>query len=159
MGAVRIAVALVAALVVAQPALALPPGVFIDPGSPAGKEYSFPLSVLRGSATGHAAPAGAPEPLFGAGIHPQAHPSTATTRALSRTAGHHRRTRHASHAAARATARAAAGATSGRRRGETVLAGLARPSSDVLQIALIAVVLLLVPSAFGAGIAAARRRR
>ncbi len=57
----------------AAPAGALPPGVHLDPGSPSGKQYAFPLQVLRGAATGHAAPQGAaPPPLFGVGIGPGA---------------------------------------------------------------------------------------
>ncbi|MGI8559333.1 MAG: hypothetical protein ACR2ND_13700 [Solirubrobacteraceae bacterium] len=53
-------------------ALALEPGVHVDPGSPAAKEYAFPLSSARGisggspGATAKGSPA-APA-LFGAGI-------------------------------------------------------------------------------------------
>jgi hypothetical protein len=147
-----------AALVLAQPAMALAPGVFVNPGSPAGKEYSFPLSVLRGNAAGQASPAGASQPQFGLGITP-AGPSgsgTATSRTRGNSAGarphhgvrsgHHRVTGRTAHP------------NPGRRDAETALASLARPSSDVPQIALIAAVLLVVAVASGAGIAAARRR-
>ena len=48
-----LASALVATWLVAGPAAALEPGVFVDPGSPAGKEYGVPLSELRGAASGH----------------------------------------------------------------------------------------------------------
>ena len=62
---------LAAALATAAPAAALQPGVFIDPNSPAGKEYSFPLSVLRSQAAGKPpAVEGVPQPLFGVGITP-----------------------------------------------------------------------------------------
>jgi hypothetical protein len=45
----------------------LPPGVHIDPGSPAAKEYALPLSQARD--TGHSANESASSPpLFGAGI-------------------------------------------------------------------------------------------
>jgi hypothetical protein len=50
---------------------ALEPGVHIDPGSPAAKEYGVPLWVLRGEASGHQSPEGIPPPpLFGVGIEP-----------------------------------------------------------------------------------------
>jgi hypothetical protein len=54
----------------AAPAPALEPGVHVDPGSPAGKEYSLPLGQARqtggsGSSTGNEG-----NTLFGAGIKP-----------------------------------------------------------------------------------------
>lgn len=51
-------------------ALGLEPGVHVDPGSPAAKEYALPLNQARQTGagpTGHEGSAGAP---FGAGIHP-----------------------------------------------------------------------------------------
>lgn len=45
-------------------ATTLPPGVHADPGSPAAKEYSIPLSTARGQAAGSSASG----KLFGAGI-------------------------------------------------------------------------------------------
>lgn len=55
----------------AQAATGLEPGVHIDPGSPAAKEYALPLNQARqtGSSptTGSSAAVAAP---FGAGIHP-----------------------------------------------------------------------------------------
>jgi hypothetical protein len=162
MGRARIVVVFGAVLLLAQPAVALQPGVFVSPGSPAGKEYSFPLSVLRGEANGHAAPAGAPQPLFGVGVHPAAPASTggATARGPSKLAAapRHRHTRRASHAATAPAGGIAGGINQAGPRREAVLASLARPSSDVPQIVLIAVVLLVVAVAFGAGIAVARRR-
>jgi hypothetical protein len=65
-----LASALAGAWAMAAPAAALEPGVFVDPGSPAGKEYSIPLSVLRGAASGHAPLGAQPQPLFGQGIGP-----------------------------------------------------------------------------------------
>jgi hypothetical protein len=45
---------------------ALEPGVHVDPGSPAAKEYALPVSKARGSGGSE----GAHERLFGAGISP-----------------------------------------------------------------------------------------
>ena len=53
---------------VAAPARASDPGVHLDPGSPAGKEYAIPLEQARGSSG--SGPGGAA--LFGAGIRPAA---------------------------------------------------------------------------------------
>lgn len=68
----RFAVALILAVaggwVGAVPSAALEPGVHVDPGSPAGKEYTAPLSALRGEASGHPAARDQSEPLFGIGI-------------------------------------------------------------------------------------------
>jgi hypothetical protein len=68
--AVALAIALVGTWAVAGPAEALEPGVFIDPGSPAGKEYSVPLSALRGAASGRPGAGGGAQPLFGIGVSP-----------------------------------------------------------------------------------------
>jgi hypothetical protein len=95
---------LVAALAVAGPAAAAKstatstPGVYIDPGSPAGKQYSVPLSVLRGQANGHVKPGGG-EPSFGSGITPapaSAPATTTATPAVQAQATHH--AHHAHHA-------------------------------------------------------------
>ena len=129
----------VAALAFAAPAAALQSGVFVDPGSPAGKEYAFPLSVLRGQGAGHVSPTDAAEPLFGVGISPVARAGTGS-------------------AATRRSANSGAASVPGRGRPDTVLASLVRPSSVVPQITLITVALVLVGAAFGAGIAVARRR-
>lgn len=54
-------------LALALPGAALakaPPGVHVDPGSPAAKEYSIPLSTARGAPAGSASSG----QLFGAGI-------------------------------------------------------------------------------------------
>jgi hypothetical protein len=52
----------------AQSAAALEPGVHVDPGSPAAKEYALPVSQARGAGGGSSE--GAHEQLFGAGIKP-----------------------------------------------------------------------------------------
>src|SRR4051812_50029225 len=69
----RVARAIVALVVIgtsatARPAAGQEPGVVIDPGSPAGKEYAFPLDVQRAAAVGKDAVQGVPQPLFGVGI-------------------------------------------------------------------------------------------
>ena len=68
--AVVLAVALAAGWALTGTAAALEPGVFVDPGSPAGKEYGVPLSDLRGAASGHAPVGNDAPPLFGIGISP-----------------------------------------------------------------------------------------
>ena len=56
-----------ACLILAAPAVAQEDGVFVDPDSPAGKEYAIPLEEARRHGAGGGAP-GAGQPLFGAGI-------------------------------------------------------------------------------------------
>jgi hypothetical protein len=58
------------------PALALEPGVFIDPHAPASKEYAFPLQVLRQLAAGHPlARSVSSDTRFGLGVTPAATPA------------------------------------------------------------------------------------
>ncbi len=65
-------------------AFAVAPGVTIDPGSPAGQQYAFPLSVLRAQGAGDSAPgARSTVPLFGVGVTP------ATGKTSSAHAGRH----------------------------------------------------------------------
>jgi hypothetical protein len=54
---------------VVQSAAALEPGVHVDPGSPAAKEYALPVSQARGAGEG-GGPEGTHEQLFGSGIKP-----------------------------------------------------------------------------------------
>ena len=56
-----------ACLILAAPAVAQEDGVFVDPDSPAGKEYAIPLEEARRHGAGGGAP-GTGQPLFGAGI-------------------------------------------------------------------------------------------
>src|SRR3954451_10666659 len=63
-------VLIVGASATADPAAAQEPGVTIDPGSPAGKEYGFPLDVQRAAAGGREAIQGVAQPLFGVGVTP-----------------------------------------------------------------------------------------
>ncbi|MGH2910839.1 MAG: hypothetical protein ACRDJ3_00015 [Solirubrobacteraceae bacterium] len=63
--------------------MALEPGVHVDPGSPAAKEYALPLNQARQTGQGSAARGGSSGGLFGAGISP------ASSRAgSSRVVGH-----------------------------------------------------------------------
>jgi hypothetical protein len=64
----------------AQAAARLPPGVHVDPGSPAAKEYAIPLSTARQTGAEHA---NASPALFGAGIEPPHGPSAAAKGAHS----------------------------------------------------------------------------
>jgi hypothetical protein len=54
----------------AQAATGLEPGVHIDPGSPAAKEYALPLNQARQTGAPSASQPGAEGALFGAGIKP-----------------------------------------------------------------------------------------
>jgi hypothetical protein len=57
----------------APPASALEPGVHVDPGSPAAKEYALPVNKARGTGKAGGSEGGseeAHEQLFGAGIKP-----------------------------------------------------------------------------------------
>jgi hypothetical protein len=58
------------AAVAAPPAAAQQDGVFVDPESPAGKEYAVPLDQARGEASGGEGSASRNEALFGEGIEP-----------------------------------------------------------------------------------------
>ncbi|MHB8658448.1 MAG: hypothetical protein ACYC91_10925 [Solirubrobacteraceae bacterium] len=69
----------VASATAAQSALA--PGVHIDPGSPAGKQYAIPVASARSETAGFSGPrAGGSPPLFGVGITKSV---TATATAVS----------------------------------------------------------------------------
>jgi hypothetical protein len=72
-----------------QPATALEPGVHVDPGSPAAKEYALPVSQARRAGEGGGGSEGTHEQLFGAGIKP---PSSGSPRggSPSGTTGGHR---------------------------------------------------------------------
>ncbi|MGI8428064.1 MAG: hypothetical protein ACR2OB_01880 [Solirubrobacteraceae bacterium] len=161
-------VVLVAALAPAGPAGALEPGVFFDPNSPAGKQYAFPLDVLRGAAVGRSAPQGVTQPLFGVGIAPAAASrlrsaaSSGGSSAGSVTAAGSRLgvTSHLARTSNAALGRGAqagqAGAPAGR---IPALASLVRPASTALQVALIAVAVLLGGLALGVILTTVRRRR
>src|SRR3954451_14163774 len=68
---VIVALALIAgASATADPAAAQEPGVTIDPGSPAGKEYGFPLDVRLAAPIGREAVQAVAQLLFGVGVTP-----------------------------------------------------------------------------------------
>lgn len=68
--AIALAVAPVCSFVTsAGAATSLEPGVHVDPGSPAAKEYALPLNQARGTGSAPTAGPAAAAP-FGAGIHP-----------------------------------------------------------------------------------------
>jgi hypothetical protein len=169
-----LASALAGALTFAAPAAALEPGVFVDPGSPAGKEYSIPLSELRGAATGHAPIGSQAQPLFGVGIGP-ARASGQPARGVSagRT-GSPRRPRGqrggGANAGSRSGGRSGTGArggalpgTSGRASGALpargpALAALTHQGSPALEVALIGALVVLGGFGIGALVAVGRRR-
>lgn len=66
----RLNLALVLLLVAAPPAAAQQDGVFVDPDSPAGKEYAVPLDQARDEASGGGGGGSGKESLFGEGIEP-----------------------------------------------------------------------------------------
>lgn len=75
-----------AVLAIAAPAAAaagdgLEPGVHVDPGSPAGKEYQFPIPATRSETSGRQGSSGTGRsqnpPLFGVGITPPSGPPSA----------------------------------------------------------------------------------
>lgn len=159
------ALTLAAALAVPAPALALAPGVNVDPGSPAGKEYSFPLSVLRAAGVGRQAPAGAAEPLFGVGITPAVAPARVrlhvrassagdTARSGRRSVTRRRTARRRTAPGARPAAPPGAGAGS-----EPGLARLAAARPITPQVALITAALLFAAFVVGGALQLLRRRR
>ena len=161
--AVVLAVGVAAGGALAGTASAHGSGVFVDPGSPAGKEYGVPLSDLRGTASGHVPVGDETPPLFGIGISPTSGGAGPTPRAQ----GGLRRDRPARVATRRragAVPPSAGGGASGI--GPTgaspvdgaVLAGLTHHGSPVPAVTLFAGLILLGGLAVGAGLVAARRR-
>lgn len=72
-------------------------GVHIDPGSPAGKQYSVPIAVARGEASGQPPGRGsASPPSFGAGVQAATTPAVGTPRSNPRRATASRQPRQAS---------------------------------------------------------------
>jgi hypothetical protein len=165
--AVVLAIAFVGTWAFAGPAEALEPGVFVDPGSPAGKEYSVPLSVLRAGGSGRPAVEGQPQPLFGIGITPAAAHGVAVSRVGH---GHQSRRSRRAHPAHgnRGSAGGQTGGTApagGRRTGGSVhppgplLAGIStRHGSSAAAVALFSTLIVLGGLALGAMLVAARRR-
>jgi hypothetical protein len=168
--AVVLAIALVATWAVAGPAQALEPGVFIDPGSPAGKEYSVPLSVLRGASSGRPGGGGAAPPLFGIGISPssvspptgqtgkRAERSRRTTGAQPGTQNSAASGAHSSGASGGPQASGAASVSSAAPAQSTVLQDLTRHGSAAPSVALFGALVVLGGFGLGVLLLAARRR-
>ena len=142
--AVAPAVAIGLSCAMAAPAAALEPGVFVDPGSPAGKEYGVPLSELRGAASGHAPAGNQSPPLFGIGI------SSAVGSVAASASG----------APQRGSRQWARGYASGGRRSAAavVLPGVTHHGSAVPAVALLGGLVVLGGLGFGGLLVAARRR-
>jgi len=64
------ALAMLAACFGGTPAWGLEPGVYVDPGSPAAKQYVLPLSQARQTGARSAPAPSSPRALFGGGISP-----------------------------------------------------------------------------------------
>ncbi len=165
--AVSLAIAVAGTWAIAAPAAALEPGVFVDPGSPAAKEYSVPLSVLRAAGSGRPAVEGQAQPLFGVGITPAGANSVAAT-----SAAHGGRSAHGRHtqpvtANRESTVRQRSGAAPATRgqpvrarpvRG-TVVAGIGtHHGSPAPAVALFGALVVLGGLGLGALLVAARRR-
>jgi hypothetical protein len=163
------AIAVVVCAAFAAPAAANSP-IHIDPGSPAGKQYSIPLWVLRGEGNGQQSPEGSPAPpSFGVGIAP--------ANALGRNG--------AGSTGAGRSSGAGAGGAGGHRSGPTGAAGhsgsgpsggaggngangslspaairqLIRQQTSTPETTLIAVAVLVAGLLLGAALLLARRRR
>lgn len=158
--AAALAVAVLSTWAIAGSAMALESGVHVDPGSPAGKEYAVPLSVLRAAAAGRPGGGDEGQPLFGVGISP--------ARASSR-ADRTRRATHGHPAGAQAPARGAHAPSGGSRRSAAAGPGAAPTDSRVVEeltphgsaapgVALIAVLVVVGGLGGGALLLAARRR-
>lgn len=165
---VAVVAGVLGALALAAPAVAHSTGVIISPGSPAGKEYGFPLSALRAAATGHAAPEGSTQPRFGQGITPSGSKSGGSSRASGSVSTPARSpsigaTTNAAHArktsSKGARSSGAAGASGARRALRPSLASLDRPGSSGPPVALITVLVVLGGLALGAAFVMVRRRR
>jgi len=157
--AVALAIALTGAAALAAPAAALEPGVHVDPGSPAAKEYGVPLSQLRQSASGQAPAGAATPPPFGTGISPAGvGPARAATRAARGGRNASGRRGPAAGATAVGTAAGQGGAAGGTLVPGPALAEITHHGSSVPAVALIAGIVVLGGLGIGALLVAAHRR-
>jgi hypothetical protein len=163
-----VALVVIGASAIARPAAAQEPGVVLDPASPAGKEYAFPLDVQRAAAVGKDAVQGVPQPRFGVGITRAAGGASAPGGSRAAAGGSPRSEASGSKAgstARRSSRRSARGAASGRKRAAkgapdgAALAELSRPSSTSLEVALATLGVVLGGLVVGGAVALARRRR
>jgi hypothetical protein len=148
------------AAAVAVPATALQPGVYVSPGSPAGKEYGIPLDVQRAAALGQTAPQGVAQPLFGVGITSGSLGGNASSLSSGSRGSSARRGRTPN---ARGLAPGAlalrGGSARGPALGSAAITSLTRSGSTVSETALLAIPVVLGGLLAGATIAIARRRR
>jgi hypothetical protein len=163
-----LALVVVGASATARPAAAQEPGVVLDPASPAGKEYAFPLDVQRAAAVGRDAVQGVPQPLFGVGITRAARGVSAPGGSGAAAGGSPRSGASGSKAGStsrRSPRRSVRGAASGRQRAAkgapdgAALAELSRPSSTSLEAGLATLAVVLGGLVAGGAVALARRRR
>ena len=157
--------AAVAQSAVASAPVTLAPGVYIDPTSPAGKQYSFPLGVLRSQGAGQSSPRpGTPAPLFGVGVTAP----RATSRNGPTPNGNIGSDRHGKHTSSARTGapgggqnRAIGNSSTGLRpvQSSATLAKLAGSSSALPVTALISLLVLAGGVALGTGIGLVKRRR
>lgn len=87
MGGILVLLAMSCAAAPVQVAIGLEPGVHIDPGSPAAKEYALPLSQARQTDTGASPGRSAASAPFGAGIKPPGAGGSSHSGAGAATAG------------------------------------------------------------------------
>jgi hypothetical protein len=76
----------------AQATAGLEPGVHIDPGSPAAKEYVIPLHQARGTGAAGSSSSNSATPLFGSGVGPRGPGGAAHSGSAGKTAGGGQRT-------------------------------------------------------------------
>jgi hypothetical protein len=120
------------------------PGVTVDHGSPASKEYAIPLDAARSAGQGGTAATATGPPLFGAGISP------ARAAAKERAGSGHRRHR-------RAAAAPAAAAPTADLRGRVNTAGVG-PSGSSGMLWTVLIALGVLGSGAAAGLALRRAR-
>lgn len=163
--AVAVAVAVAGTLAAAAPSASeaaaasyreIGPGVFVSPGSPAGKEYTAPLTALRGAASGHAAGRDQTEPLFGIGITPSAPSRSAGTEGSA--PGRIGVSRNAGATRARGARPSGARAGGASRASSAALESLTHHGSPTPTMMLLAAVVVLGGLALGALLVAAWRR-
>lgn len=142
----------------AASASALEPGVFVSPGSPAGREYALPLPAARGQGAGKSVAPGGSGPLFGVGITPP----KATAKATGITQAGANRSQRAARGHGRHLAATSSGASGSGGRNQVSpqeLASLTHEGSVVPQVALWGGLVLLAGLAIGGLLAFLGRRR
>lgn len=133
----RVSLGTLAAACVVNPAIAvaLEPGVNVDPGSPAAKEYALPLEQAR--RTDSTPKSSGQAPLFGNGIKPPRGPSPAISSSASSPAGGSTRSHGSSPAggSSRGGVSRPAGSPSARARNAASAAAIRRREQDAAYAA------------------------